>query len=235
MEKEFWVALLALVTALIGLVAAYIGRRKVHEVRVRRDDAATEGDKEVLAPVVKDATGKDYPEDAIPAAESQTKTNGTRAASSTRSGGESFRVWLVRTLREQKRGDAAEVAERLFAWADANGYQESGDWTASQGGSLRFAIPYAGQLYEVFAFGGKGEVQLPFQYMRIGPFIDHQMRREYRERVSKIPGVIRMSQRWESINGWPGFPLEVLHDPAHFRQFTDAVEWAAAVIRATRD
>jgi hypothetical protein len=145
--------------------------------------------------------------------------------------GESFRVWLVRTLREQNRNASADVAERLFAWADANGYQESGNRTPSEGGSLRFAIRHNGQLFEVFSFGGKGEAQLPLQYMTTGPFKEERRRREYLDRVGRIPGVAERAQRWGALTGWPSFPLEVLSDPDRFNLFTEAVQWATGVVR----
>src|SRR4051794_10212149 len=116
-EKEYWVGLLALITALIGLVAALVGRRKVHEVRIRREDATTDDDKEVLVPIVKDATGKDVPKDTIPTAAEQGQASGTRSSAQDREGTEEFRIWLLEKLRQQKRVDAAEVAERLFSWA----------------------------------------------------------------------------------------------------------------------
>lgn len=233
MEKEYWLALLALLTALVGLVAAVVGRRKVHEVRVRRDDAATDDDEEVLAPIVKDATGKDYADHTSPTESLGGKPSVPRSPAGTGEPGEPFRAWLVRSLREQNRLDAAAVAEQLFRWADENGYRESGNRTSSTGGALRFAVSHAGQSYEVFAFGGTGEIWLPFQYMQTGPFVDHQMRREYRDRVGKIAGVLQSCQRWENVNGWPAFPLEVLHEPAKLRQFLEVIEWAAGVIRGT--
>lgn len=147
---------------------------------------------------------------------------------------ESFRPRLVRTLREQGRKDAAEVTERLFAWADAKGYQEAGKWTASPGGSLRFGVRHNGRLFEVLSFGGNGEVQLPLQYMTTGPFADERMRREYLDRVGRIPGVAERCERWDKLTGWPCFPLEVLAEPARLDQFTEAVEWAARTVREAR-
>jgi hypothetical protein len=144
---------------------------------------------------------------------------------------ETFREWLVRTLREQDRNVAAGVAERLFAWADANGYQECGNRTPSPGGSLRFALRHSGQQFEVFSFGGKGELQLPLQYMMTGPFKEERLRREYLDRIGRIPGVYERRERWDRLTGWPSFPLEALAEPANFDQFLQAVDWAAEEIR----
>jgi hypothetical protein len=68
-----------------------------------------------------------------------------------------------------------------------------------------------------------GKCEVVFQYLasRV-PFDDIVLRREFRDRLNKIPGVELPEAKLELR---PGFPLEVLADESARGIFVEALEW----------
>jgi len=68
-----------------------------------------------------------------------------------------------------------------------------------------------------------GKCELVFQYMAVRlPFDDIELRREFRDRLNKIPGVDLPEAKLELR---PGFPMEVLADDEARTLFIDALTW----------
>ena len=68
-----------------------------------------------------------------------------------------------------------------------------------------------------------GKCEVVFQYMAVRPpFDDVELRREFLNRLNKIPGVDLPEAKLELR---PGFPLELLTDAASREVFIDALTW----------
>ena len=64
------------------------------------------------------------------------------------------------------------------------------------------------------------------------PFDDVELRREFQDRLNKIPGVDLPEAKLELR---PGFPLELLTDEASRGAFIDAITWFYAQANPTSD
>jgi alkylated DNA nucleotide flippase Atl1 len=81
---------------------------------------------------------------------------------------------------------------------------------------------HPGNLWPVVLYP-TGKCEVVFQYMAVRPpFDDAGLRREFRERLSKIPGVDLPEAKLELR---PGFPLEMLANEEARSLFTDALTW----------
>jgi alkylated DNA nucleotide flippase Atl1 len=79
-----------------------------------------------------------------------------------------------------------------------------------------------GALWPV-AFYPTGKCEVVFQYLAVRPpFDDIELRREFRNRLNKIPGVDLPEAKLELR---PGFPVELLADAASRKTFIDALTW----------
>jgi hypothetical protein len=110
----------------------------------------------------------------------------------------------------------------LSAWISHGGTL----WLGRGGETSCFLMAREGQhprsLWPV-VFYPTGKCEVVFQYMAVRPpFDDAELRREFRERLNKIPGVDLPEAKLELR---PGFSLEILAGEEPRTLFLDAISW----------
>ena len=110
----------------------------------------------------------------------------------------------------------------LDAWASKGG----GLWLGRGGETSCFLMAREGQrprnLWPIVLYP-TGKCEVVFQYLAVRPpFDDVQLRREFRDRLAKIPGVNLPDSKLELR---PGFPVELLAEDASRKTFIAALNW----------
>jgi hypothetical protein len=131
-------------------------------------------------------------------------------------------------LREKTDAGVVEVADRIIAWAR----QTMPDFWYGRGkadGSIVPRLWVNGQRYLFFALYSSGVIELSPQWMKTMPgFGPDERRREYLERISRIPGV---SVPLDAIARRPSLPIALLQSGEALQAFFAAIQWAISVAR----
>jgi hypothetical protein len=124
----------------------------------------------------------------------------------------------------------ARVARRILDWAHSIGAVI--DWgSGSQSGSAFVNPAGMGRRVWPFAIWTYGKIEVQFQGLtRVPEFEPEDRRRELRQRLNGIPGVV-MSD--DALEKRPSFSLALLDSEAAFRHFIDAMAWVASVVGRT--
>ncbi|HEX2077130.1 MAG TPA: hypothetical protein VHG08_05460 [Longimicrobium sp.] len=141
-------------------------------------------------------------------------------------------VWTLPRFRDrlrEKKGEAAvAVADRIVEWA----HGRMPDFWFGRGtadGSIVPRLWINGRRYLFFSLYSSGVIELSPQWMKTMPgFESDERRREFLERINRIPGV---SVPVDAIARRPSFPILLLTGNDARRSFFDALEWAISVAR----
>jgi hypothetical protein len=129
---------------------------------------------------------------------------------------------------QRNEASVARVARQLFDWSGTQGRVWFG--SGERDGSFGLVVTVDGAKRYLFAIYSRGVGEIYFQWLRNGPpFDDEAKRREFMGRLNAIDGV---SLPADKIDGRPSFALAALVPPDRLRQFTAALDWAVAEIRA---
>lgn len=135
-------------------------------------------------------------------------------------------------LREKTDASVVEVADRIIAWAR----QAMPDFWFGRGkadGSIVPRLWVNGQRYLFFALYSSGGIELSPQWMKAMPgFEPDERRREFLERINRIPGV---SVPLDAIARRPSFWIAHLQSDEALRAFFAAIEWAISIAREAAD
>jgi hypothetical protein len=131
-------------------------------------------------------------------------------------------------LREKKGAAAVAVADEVLAWAR----DHMPDFWYGRGtvdGSVVPRVWLHGQRYLFFSLYSYGSVELAPQWMKAMPgFEPDERRREFLERINRIPGV---SVPVDAIAKRPSFPIPLLESVEARQAFFDVLEWAISIAR----
>jgi len=116
----------------------------------------------------------------------------------------------------------ASTAKKIKIWADKNEIRTdygSGD----ELGSLFLEYQRDNRVLVSFTLNTDGNVRIDFRWMRTyPPFIEPAKRMELLKKINEIEGITIPES---SINGYPTFPIRVLHREQEFIKFTKIVLW----------
>lgn len=137
-----------------------------------------------------------------------------------------------RRLREKTNDAVVEVADRILAWARQN----MPDFWYGRGkldGSIVPRLWVNGQRYLFFSLYSSGVIELSPQWMKTMPgFEPDERRREYLERINRIPGV---SVPVDAIARRPSFCISLLQSDEALQAFFSLIQWAISVAREAAD
>ncbi len=133
------------------------------------------------------------------------------------------RIWdeqsFLHEIQERVDGQTKDVAVRILDWARSKDLPIK--W--GRGG-------YVGTFYPVistpegacnlFGVSTEGKIEVAFSYLL---FSSDEQRAQLLQRLNRIPGV---SFKESAVRSWGSFPMSVLHDPDHLKQFFETFEWA---------
>lgn len=129
-------------------------------------------------------------------------------------------------LREKKGDTAVVAAERVLEWAR----ERMPDFFYGRGtmdGSIVPRLWIEGRRYLFFSVYSSGVIELSPQWMKTMPgFEPDERRREFLERINRIPGV---SVPVDAIARRPSFPVTLLQSDEARHAFFEAMEWAISV------
>jgi hypothetical protein len=146
------------------------------------------------------------------------------------------RVWdqaaILQQLRLKKGEEAAEVAEAIFDWADAQGLRR---WYGAGhvDGSCYFGEEDERGYLRLFAVWTYGHITLQFGELASGKhpsFEPADKRTELQRRLNEIPGISIPDER---IDKYPSIALAALPDPDRRSQFLRVMEWAISQMKET--
>jgi hypothetical protein len=140
--------------------------------------------------------------------------------------------WTLSRFRErlrEKKGEAAvATADQILEWAS----ERLPDFWYGRGtvdGSIVPRLWLDGHRYLFFSLYSSGVVELSPQWMKTMPgFEPDERRREFLERINRIPGV---SVPGDAIARRPSFPIRLLETDEARQAFFDVMQWAIAVAR----
>ncbi|HKG38482.1 MAG TPA: hypothetical protein VKB25_05790 [Conexibacter sp.] len=155
------------------------------------------------------------------------QTEAARAAKGRAAAGPRWTRALVLQALAERSGDAhAEVARRLFAWADARGDLSEGFGRGSKDGSWQVGWWEPERYLWPFVLYTYGRVEVQFQHVaKRRPFDDPARREQLRQRLNAIDGVEIAP---ELLDRRPSIPLDALASEQALAAFTDAIDWAFA-------
>lgn len=138
--------------------------------------------------------------------------------------------WTLPRFRErlkEKKGDAAvRVADLILEWAR----ERMPDFYFGRGTADGAVIPrvwISGRRYLFFTLYSYGTVELSPQWMKAMPgFEPDERRREFLERINRIPGV---SVPVDAIARRPSLPVTLLEPEPARQAFFEVIEWAISV------
>lgn len=135
-------------------------------------------------------------------------------------------------LREKTDAEVAAAADRVIAWARQN----MPDFWYGRGkadGSIVPRLWVNGRRYLFFSLYSSGVIELSPQWMKTMPgFEPDARRREYLERINRVPGV---SVPVDAIARRPSFRMSLLHSDEALEAFFSAVRWAMSIAREAAD
>lgn len=132
--------------------------------------------------------------------------------------------WSER-FRDTHGDDAAEVADRMLAWARDSGL-EVGFGTAAKSPSALLKLPGR---FTLATISQDRRIAVYMGYLqRAAPFDDIEERRALKARLETIPAVTIDERR---LDKFPSFQLDAIAGPEEFAQFTNALGWALARIQ----
>lgn len=138
------------------------------------------------------------------------------------------RTWtrqsILDVLEERRGPTEAEVARRIFEWAEQS--DELVWWFGSgkKDGSFQAGLDDGSVYLWPFALYTYGRIELQFQYIgRRPPFDRREAREELRARLNAISGV-RIADG--ALDARPAVPLAALADEAALATFLSVMEWA---------
>lgn len=156
----------------------------------------------------------------------------TEAARQTK--GRSARVWNRDSILQDiatRRGTAeAEVARKIFQWADRRGDLRTWFGSGQQDGSFAAGFDNSSAYLFPFTIYTYGNIEITFQWMRRRPPFDAEGKRvELQRMLNAIPGVRIPDDGLEKL---PRISLGALTDDAHLKAFLDAIDWSLAEAKA---
>jgi hypothetical protein len=132
-------------------------------------------------------------------------------------------------LREKKGEAAVAIADQILEWAR----ERMPDFWYGRGtadGSIVPRMWVDSHRYLFFSLYSSGVVELSPQWMRAMPgFEPDERRREFIERINRIPGV---SVPVDAIRRRPSFPILLLQSDEARRAFFETIDWAISIARA---
>lgn len=132
-------------------------------------------------------------------------------------------------LRERSGAGAVAVADRILEWAR----ERMPDFFYGRGtvdGSIVPRLWIDGRRYLFFTVYSYGVIELSPQWMKaMRGFEPDERRREFLERINRIPGV---SVPMDAIARRPSFPITLLESQEARQAFFDVIDWAIGVARA---
>jgi hypothetical protein len=141
--------------------------------------------------------------------------------------------WTKEGFFEELTRQAPEDAPTVAAIYEF-GQSIGGTWTHGRGatfGSLILQVKTPDGLGVAFTFWTNGTVEIGFQYMRArGAFQSEDVRLEWRDRLSRIPG---LEVSIEAITKRPTLPVRPLRDAVALKQFEEMLQWV--IERAASD
>lgn len=142
-------------------------------------------------------------------------------------------VWTEQRIRErlrQRGGEAAiAVLDRILEWA-RTAMPNLWFGRGTTDGSIIPRVFLDGRRYLFFAIWTYDTIELQPQHMKYMPgFEPDERRREFLERINRIPGV---SVPLDAIQRRPSFAMKLLGNDEALRAFFDVMEWAISIARA---
>jgi hypothetical protein len=182
---------------------------------------------EILAAEIRQYASKDF-RTLVPRVVGQTAEAQRRKSAGQ---GES-RLWdeasFFEACRKQNGEEASAVARRLLDWANASGRAWFG--RGQRSGSFGHAMQVGGEDRYSFVARTSGTVEISLQWLRYAPpFNDESKRRTLVDRLNAIEGLSLPADR---LDGRPSVKLAALAPPDRLQQFTAALDWVVAEIRA---
>jgi hypothetical protein len=152
------------------------------------------------------------------------QTEAARAAKSRSKAPRWNRASLLATFAERGGDGHVELAQRLFAWADARGDLDEnfgrgtkdGSWQTGYWDPSRYLWPFVLYTY--------GRIEIQFQHIaKYRPFVDLAQRAELRTRLEAIDGVTIAP---DLLDKRPSIAFSALAPEGALEQFTAALDWA---------
>lgn len=135
-------------------------------------------------------------------------------------------------LRERGGDETLAVADRILAWA-RGAMPRFWFGRGTTAGSIIPQIHVRGGRAFYFALWTYGTIELQPQHMKYMPgFEPDERRREFLERINRVPGV---SVPADAIQRRPSFSMALLRSGEALRAFLDVMEWAISVTRAAAE
>ncbi len=127
---------------------------------------------------------------------------------------------FLHEIQERVDGQTKDVAVRILEWARARNLPVK--W--GRGGSVGSFYPVisiADESCNLFGVHTDDRVEVGFRYLLCG---SDELRTLLLQRLNQIPGV---SFKESAVKSWGSFPMSVLHEPEHLKQFFETFEWAS--------
>jgi hypothetical protein len=130
---------------------------------------------------------------------------------------------------ERRVPNAPAIVRRVLEWARAHNLRL---WwgRGNIDGSLFPVLGHRGKDYTFIAFWTSGLVQVQFgQMLRKAPFHGESLRREFQQRLNRIPDVSIPDTK---LSVYPGFSMAVLAKPSALDALLAALDWYLERVRA---
>lgn len=135
-------------------------------------------------------------------------------------------------LREKADVSVVAVAGRIIEWAGQN-MPDFWYGRGKEDGSIVPRLWLNGRRYLFFSLYSYGVIELSPQWMKTMPgFEPDERRREYLERINRIPGV---SVPVDAIARRPSFRMTLLQSDEALQAFFSVIQWALSVAREAAD
>jgi hypothetical protein len=135
-------------------------------------------------------------------------------------------------LREKTNDAVVGVADRILVWARQN-MPDLWYGRGKADGSIVPRLWVNGQRYLFFSLYSSGGIELSPQWMKTMPgFEPDERRREYLERINRIPGV---SVPMDAIARRPSFWISTLQSEEALQAFFSVIQWAISIAREAAD
>lgn len=142
--------------------------------------------------------------------------------------------WDERSFFEElgrRSPERSEIARHLFDWSK----RTMTDFYYGSGATQGSCIPrlfLASRRLLLFALWTYGTVEMQFQYLRVPPFNDVEMRKDLIQRLNSIPGI---SIPENAVDRRPSFDLAALQEEEPRKRFLEAMQWAIDLARAANE
>ncbi len=126
---------------------------------------------------------------------------------------------FLHEIQERVGEQTKDVAVKILEWASSRNLPIK--W--GRGGSIGSFYPVMSTpegSCNLFGVHTDGRIEVGFRYLLCG---SDEQRSLLLQRLHQIPGV---SFKDSAVKSWGSFPMSVLHEPEHLKQFFETFQWA---------